>query len=161
MHIPGPPDCDHLLLTEPHSVLSMAEQAEVVAFAHADPRNAILGRTLWMEFFPLPAWVKMFTNEKKLKMLRINAAFEEDVGILAKDYVDHADDEVWDEESTASFQEGDLRVLQLRRACKGIEITNLPDGSAVSWRVWKWPMFGRSGHAEDEIIAICGFGERK
>ncbi len=140
---------------------SFSDQAEVVAFALKDPRIAILGRTLFMEYLPVPAWVKMVQPGPRFVMLRINPAYEVATGIPASEYAGHLDAEVWDGPSTSSFEATDREVLEKRTACRGIDVATMQDGSVVRWCNWKWPMFERPDDRDDRIVAICGFGERE
>ena len=150
-----PPDCDQLLLTEPHPIPSMAEQAEVVE------RVAILERTLWMELHPLPHWCKLVLPGPRFVMLRVNSAYERATGMTAEEYAGRPDSEVWDGFSAQNFEATDREVLEKRTACPGLDKATMRDGEVVCWRNVKWPMFARSGDAEDQIIAICCLGERE
>lgn len=105
---------------------------------------------------PLPMWIKDVSG----KMLSLNEAYEETflapLGLTSRDYIGHADADIWSVEVALRFGQHDNRVLVTKQPWKGIETVDDGLGGMVDYFVLKYPrMLG------DTVVGISGIALSK
>lgn len=136
-----------------HDLLERYEQAALRA--SQTKKSARVSESTLLSFFeltPFPAWIKAVRKDGTLCMIRVNRAYEKEVGITSDEYEAQFDAAVHSPASTAEFNANDLEAIKRGEVLYVKEHdTDRVSGQPREWCVWKWPV-----SYEDTVIAVCG-----
>lgn len=134
----------------------LLEQYEHAALrASQTKKSARVSEATLLAFFeltPFPAWIKAVRTDGSLHMIRVNKAYEKEVGITAEEYENQTDFDVQSESSAAEFNANDWEAIRRGEVLYVVEHdTHQTTGHVREWCVWKWPV-----KYDDTVIAVCG-----
>lgn len=151
------PDLHHI----PPSTLDLLGELRAAAERASGQADVCALCCAFLEFFPLPAWMKVPVADGEFRMLRVNRVFEQTVGISQIDYAGKSTHELLGE--TIAYAE---ESLEADRFCAttgqnwtgivtapNFKNARLQGETQRTWEVHKFPLFNSAGH----LIGVAGF----
>ena len=143
----------------PEHIINLLMELRLAGSALNARVDAMAFPLAFMEQMPIPAWIKLLDEKTgELRMIRVNKAWEVQVGLRLIDCIGRPDRQIGpvgsDQQDVAEWEKNDQLVLSTGQLVQAEETSHFRDGSTQIWKVHKWPLT-----IDGEVMGVCGFAE--